>query len=110
MALQRSTGIGSRWDFQLGSKSDQVKVADPLGYERNVSDDPTAVVRFCRPRASRAAQPPPLTSLSPPLPCATDCSIGVGATAAELPLGGCCINACCAQKWWRTCIGGSWGA
>ena len=48
MALQRSTGIGSRWDFQLGSKSDQVKVADPLGYERNVSDDPTAVVRFCR--------------------------------------------------------------
>ena len=55
MALQRSTGIGSRWDFQLGSKSDQVKVADPLGYERNVSDDPTAVVRFCRPRASRAA-------------------------------------------------------
>ena len=89
MALQRSTGIGSRWDFQLGSKSDQVKVADPLGYERNVSDDPTAVVRFCRPRASRAVQPPPLTSLSPPLPCAR-CTVALHPPALSLS----CVRTC----------------
>ena len=37
-------------------------------------------------------------------------SVGAGAVVAELPLEGCCIDACCAQKWRRICFGGSWGA
>ena len=37
-------------------------------------------------------------------------SVSVGAAAAELPLEGCCIDARCAQKWWRICFGGRWGA
>ena len=37
-------------------------------------------------------------------------SVGAGAAVAELPLEGCCIDACCAQKWRRICFGGSWGA
>ena len=37
-------------------------------------------------------------------------SVSVGAAAAELPLEGCCIDGRSAQKWWRICFGGRWGA
>ena len=36
--------------------------------------------------------------------------MNAGAAGAGLPLERCCIGARCAQKWWRICFGGRWGA
>ena len=41
--------------------------------------------------------------------CVAESSVGAGAAAAELPRERCCIDARCAQKWWRICFGGRWG-
>ena len=42
--------------------------------------------------------------------CAAESSVGACAAAAELPLERCCIDALCAQEWWRVCFGGKLGA